>query len=215
MVNYEARIAMLQSKGVLNSKEAEKLSQILMKKSASVAMQRNYSLEIIALGIFTIFVIYIVMQVGFSDTSSEIENVAVTLNSARDGIGSIQSFGLLLIFAVMFVFVLFYFLVHRYYNKLWNSQKNMLAYGEMISDMQKRKEVLEQEIKSLLEKQLKDNNDAIKQAMEILERLSCELGDLESNYTMLKAQCRKDSKKFPYTLAAIVGPLPACDEKKE
>ena len=212
---------MLKNKGVLNDKEAENLSQTLSKKSSSVIMQRKYTLEVIAVGILAVIFAYLFMQMGISKGSADIENVSATLNATREGISSTQSFGLLFMSAVVFVFVLLYLLAHRYYNRLWSWQKNMLAYAEMIADMQKRKEVLEEEITSLLENQTKHSNnevlintdspDTTKQAMEIFERLSCELGDIEIDYAMLKAQCRKDSVKFPYTLATMVGPLPTCN----
>ena len=219
-MNYEARIATLKSKGLLDEKQAEKLNRTLSEKSASVVRKRNYTLEVIAVGILALLFVYLSMQVGLAEGSTEVENVSETLNAVRSGIGGGQSFGLLFVSVAVFVFVLFYLLVHRYYNKLWKWQENILAYGEMIADLEKRKEALEEKVASLLENQAiqrngdvlinTDSPDATKQAMQTVERLTNELGKIQNDYTMLKARCRTHSGKFPYTLAAVAGTLPTC-----
>lgn len=219
-MNYEARIATLKSKGFLDEKQAEKLNHTLSEKSASVVRKRNYALEVIGVGLLILLFGYLSMQVGLAEGSAEVENVSEMLNATRNGIGSAQSFGLLFVGIAVFVFILFYLLVHRYYNKLWKWQENILAYGEMIADLEKRKEALEEKMASLLENQTKHRNgdvlintdfpDATKQAMETVERLTNELGEIQNEYTMLKTRCRTHSGKFPYTLAAVAGTLPTC-----
>ena len=219
-MNYEAHIAKLKSKGLLDKKQADTLIRSLSKKSVSVPPKRNDTLEVAGVGILLFLFVCLAIQATIADGSGAVESVASTLNDTRIGIGSGKSFVLMMLISWVVLFAFFYFLVHHYRNKVWRYQEEIIAHGEIIADLEERKTQLEEKMESLLEEQAKrekakvvintDDPDATNQVIAILEKLYEELGDLQRQHAMLKAKCRSYSGKFPFSLAGIGGSLPGC-----
>jgi len=217
-VNYETRIAALKAKGILGDKEAEQLKNSVQNRVASLPKQRTFSLEIAGVVLIGMILLYIGIQVGTTGAAGGVEDVAQTLNNTRAGVGAGSTFSFLLLAAGVGGFLLFYLLVHRYYNRIWKHQEQMQALGEMISDLEVRKKRLADAVEKILaEGSSRENTQLIlgrtdkTEAMYILEETEASLGELQEQYAALKAVCRYEREKFPYTLAALAGSLPACE----
>jgi len=217
-VNYEARIAALKAKGILGDKEAEQLKHSVQKRVVSLQRQRSFSLEIAGAVLIGMILLYIGIQIGTTGTASGVEDVAQTLNNTRAGVGAGSTFSFLILAAGVGGFLLFYLLVHRYYNRIWKHQEQMQALGEMIADLEVRKERLADTVDKILAKGNTSENAPLllgrtdkTEAMYILEETEASLGELQEQYAALKAVCRYEREKFPYTLATLAGSLPMCE----
>ena len=217
-MNYEARIAVLKARGVLNEKEAQQLKSSVDNSVEALPKSRSFSLEIAGVVLLMAILLFIGIQAGLTETSDEVENVARTLNSVRTGIGAGSTFGLLLLAAGAGGFLLFYLLVHHFFNRIWRHQEQMRAIGEMIADLEVRKERLSQRLEKVLA--YKDDKSAASvhigttekaEAMRILEETEASLGELQEHYAALKSVCRYEREKFPYVLASLAGALPNCE----
>ena len=217
-MNYEARIAALQAKGILDDKEAKQLKKSVQKRVVSLPKQRAFSLEIAGVVLIGMILLYIGIQLGTTGSSGAVEDVAQTLNNTRAGVGAGSTFSFLLLAAGVGGFLLLYLLVHRYYNRIWKHQEQMQALGEMIADLEVRKERLADTVEKILAEGSHQENTPVflgrtdkTEAMYILEETEASLGELQEQYAALKAVCRYERGKFPYTLAALAGSLPTCE----
>jgi len=209
MVNYEARIAALKAKGVLDEKDAGVLESSLGQKMIDLPKQRRYTLEGIGLLILGILFVYLTMKIGMAESSGGIEEVGQTLNDTRAGVGTSHTFLLLTAGFFVAAFVGFYLLVHHYYNALWRTREQMVAAGTLIADLQERQAKMHEMLQQL-SSQTEGAEKTSKTAMQIIAELDRELGELQQIYTALQASCRQKQKAFVYTLAAVVGTLPKC-----
>ena len=206
-MNYEARIAAMREKGILDEREAETLQTSLRRAGAERSSRRRYTLEGIGLLLFTLLAAYLAMQAGLSTESGGVEDVRRTLNDPRTGLGAAQSFWLLLAGCLTAAYLGLYLWVHRLRNALWRLQEGMNALGILIAELEIRQSDLREKLQSFIPGKC----PGAKAAMEITAELDWELGQLQREYTALRAECRRKRGKFPYTLAALAGGLPACE----
>ena len=205
-MNYEARIAKMQADGILKEEEAKMLKKSLKESSATIEpKQRNYRLEGVAILFFALLILFFLIQTEMTTSDTSIENVSLTLNQPRAGIGTFQTFSLILFGFGIIAFIGFYTLVHHYYNGIWKLQEHLKATGTLIADLETRKSKMEESIQKFsTEKQ------GAKSALHILDRMDRELGELQQEFAYLQARCRQKKGKFPYSLAALTGGLPSC-----
>ncbi len=217
-MNYEARIAALKAKGILGEKEAQQLKDSVHNSVEALPKRRSFSLEIAGVVLLMAILLFIAIQTGMTDASGDVENVAQTLNTTRAGVGAGSTFGFLLLAAGVVGFLLFYLLVHHFFNRLWRHQEQMRAIGEMIADLEVRKERLSERVEKVLAQRDDTNATSVHigttgkaEAMRILEETEASLGELQEHYAALKAVCRYEKGKFPYALASLAGTLPNCE----
>ncbi len=215
-MNYEARIAALKAKGILNQTQAAKLDRTLKESTPPQSPRRGYTLETAGILILLLLFAYIALRLGMLPEENGIENVSHTLNASRSGIGAESSFLLILLLCVTGGFVLLYTISHRYFNLAWKCYREMHTYGEMIADLEKRQDTLKRSLEKVSEHT--DETDAMlvlthsdkARSMEVLQGLHEELGTLQNLHTTCKAKCQSFAGHFPQNLATLVGALPQC-----
>ncbi len=208
-MNYEARIAGLKAKGVLDENDADILQKSLEQKFSALPRQRRYTLETIGLILFGIFVFCLAMQVGLVENNGQVEDVGRTLNSVRVGVSGSHAFLLLVLGFCTIAFLGLYALIHHYYNKMWRLQEQMTATGILIAELEERQKEMHARLQDF-SSQSKSGRKSATTAMRITSELDRELGELQRGYGWLQAECRRRQGVFPYTLAAMAGTLPRC-----
>jgi len=208
-VNYEARIAALKAKGVLDENDADILKKSLQQKFSTLPKQRRYTLETIGLLLFGIVVFYLAIQVGVAENNGQVEDVRRTLNSVRVGVSGSHTFLLLVLGFCITAFLGLYALIHRYYNKMWWLQEQLTAVGILIADLEERQKEMHARLQDFSSRS-KSGRKSAKTAMQITAELDRALGELQQGYASLQAECRRRQDVFPYTLATMAGTLPKC-----
>ncbi len=208
-MNYEARIAALKAKGVLDENDADILKKSLQQKFSTLPKQRRYTLETLGLLLFGIFVFYLAMQVGLAENNGQVEDVRGTLNSVRVGVSGSHTFLLLVLGFCTIAFLGLYALIHHYYNKMWRLQEQMTATGILIAELEERQKEMHARLQDLSSRSKRGGKSA-KTTMRITAELDRELGELQRGYAGLQAECRRRQGVFPYTLATMAGTLPRC-----
>ena len=209
-MNYEARIAALRAKGILDEEDATALQSTLHKKLTALPKKRSYTLEMIGIVLLGAIVSYLVLHIGMVESSESVENVSKTLNASRAGVSASHSFLLLLAGFLAVVLLGLYGLVHHYYNLLWRIEEEMIATGALITDLEVRQSDMDKKLQNLASQQEDRKGKTTKTAMEITKILDSELGEMQRYYAALQAECRQKRRAFPYTLAAMAGKLPEC-----
>lgn len=208
-MNYEARIAKLKAKGILDDKDANLLETTLKQKMSTLPKKRRYLLETIGLLLLGAMLLYLSIQIGSAGEDSGIEDVSQTLNGIRAGVSTSHTFLLLLAGFVTAAFVGFYLLVQHYYNVLWRIQEGMTATGTLIADLEARQSQINETLQQFVSHAQSSKRSA-NTAIEVTAELDRELGELQRMYTALQVECRQKRRVFPYTLAAMAGKLPEC-----
>ncbi len=208
-MNYEARIAALKAKGILDEADADALQSTLKETVTALPKTRRYSFEMIGIVLLGAIVAYLLFQAGLAEGSGEVEEVSRTLNASRAGVSATHSLLLLFTGFVTAAFLLLYALIHRYYNALWHIQEEMIAIGVLIADLEARQSAMHTKSQQLLSRENSGKKGA-KTAMQIGAELDRELGELQRSYASLQAECRQKRTAFPYRLAAMAGRVPEC-----
>ena len=206
-MNYEARIAALKAKGVLDEADADTLQNTLKQTVTALPKTRRYTLETIGIVLLGAVVVYLLMQAGLADGTEGVEEVSRTLNASRAGVSASHAVLLLLAGFAAAAYLGLYALVHRYFNTLWRMQEEMIATGALIAELETRQSDLHTKSQQLLSQENSGKKSA-KTAMNITEALDRELGELQCIYASLQAGCRQKRRVFPYTMAAMAGSLP-------
>ena len=209
-MNYEARIAALKAKGILNESDADRLQSTLKQQVTSLPKARRYMLETIGIVLLGVVVVYLLMQVGLTEGSGGVEEVSRTLNASRTGVSASHALLLLLAGFVAAAYLGLYALVHHFYNVLWRMQEEMIATGALIADLEARQSDMHTKSQQLLSQE-GSGKKATKSAMQIGAELDRELGELQRIHAALQVACRQKCRAFPYTLAALAGRLPECE----
>ena len=208
-MNYEARIAKLKAKGILDDKDANLLETTLKQKMSTLPKKRRYLLETIGLLLLGAMLLYLSIQIGLAGKDSGIEDVSQTLNVSRAGVSASHSFLLLLAGFFTAAFIGFYLLVQYYYNTLWRIQEEMTARGTLIADLEARQSQINESLQQFVSHTQSSKRSA-NTAIQATAELDRELGELQQSYASLQAECRLKRSIFPYILALMAGKLPDC-----
>ena len=208
-MNYEARIAALKAKGILDEADAGVLQSTLKQQANALPKERRYSLETIGIVLLGAVVAYVVFQAGLAEGSQDVEEVSRTLNASRVGVSATHTIWLLLVGMFATALLVLYGLIHRYYNMFWRLQEEMIATGALIADLEARQSAMHTKAKQLLSRE-ESGKKAAETAMKIDAELDRELGELQRIYASLQAECRQKRGTFPYILAAMAGRVPEC-----
>jgi len=200
-VNYKERIEALQRKGIFSEAQVEKLSESFepQREEQTLKRSRSWTLNLAGLILFNIIILYAVIGYFTASISPVVEDVSANLNQvSTSGIGSGNTFILVLLFVAVLLYVILYLLAQKKYNDAWA----LLQKKEILIQTLHHREVMKKELAG------KKSDEVY--VLTLCSEIDDEIKNIQESLSEVEEACRSYLKKFPNTLALLVGKLPEC-----
>ena len=211
-MNYNERLLQLRKKGVLSDDQAERLSDSLEVSltQSTPLVKKNYILESIGIVLLAAVTLYLFIVIGTTDQITEVEDVAVTLNSATNAsIGVVNSFILILILACIVMYGGLYLYAYNRFKAFVHDAEEVVALKEHLYQLDVMIDAVKPRLEKLLDAQGFDMSDTMKvYAMETLKELEERRYKKQEELIFLEAEQRQKKEQFPDSLAGLIGKLP-------
>jgi len=211
-MNYNERLLQLRKKGILSDDQAERLSDSLEVSltQSTPLVKKNYMLESIGIVLLAAVTLYLFIVIGTTDQITEVEDVAVTLNSATNAsIGVVNSFILILILACIVMYGGLYLYAYNRFKAFVHDAEEVVALKEHLYQLDVMIDAVKPRLEKLLDAQGFDMSDTMKvYVMETLKELEERRYKKQEELIFLEAEQRQKKEQFPDSLAGLIGKLP-------
>ena len=209
-MNYKERVTELRKKGILSDDQAHRLANSLEKSPIDTpSPKKRYWLESVGIVLLLGVTFYLFIVIGVTEPSTEVEDVATTLNSTTTaGIGVIDSFMVILILITIILYGTLYLYAHNHFKAFVRRAEEMVALKESLHHL----DVMIDTLKPRLEKLLDAEGTALSEvtkvyAVETLKELEERRFMQQEALALLEAKQRQKKEHFPDNLAGLVGEL--------